>query len=280
MKRLITALLASIIALSTNLYAWEYAERENIDQTNGQIRFNFNYSLALPKNFGFELAEELRLDMIPFSAATVFDYSLTTVAFSYTPIKYVKLDLGYILKIPGAATKQSASTHWSNPNNYLKHRFYASVIGNYGWNNCKITLRERLVSDIRFDDFDPITTNQNLLTLRHYLGFTYSIPAEYIPLLRSDNVSTKSISPYIWTEPANSLNANQYTCINNLQYLERWCSAIGVKWEINTVTLNFYYRMDFTQSVSATLSGNPDNLIVNQKITKKYEHIFGVGLEI
>lgn len=272
MKRSLLVFLMLILGTFSALYAWEYGEVENIEQTNAQLRLNFNYSLPLPHNFSFDLAEELRFDVIPLATTTLFDYSLTTVGFSYSPIKYVKLDVGYVLKIAGAATAESFSTHWDNPNSFIKHRLYISVTGSYGWGNCKLTLRERLLDDMRFDDFNPITTNQHLLTLRHYIGFTYSVPSY-------------GVSPYIWTEPANSLNANEYARINRRQYIERWCSAVGVKWKLKSTTeipvvLNFYYRMDFTQSVSATLLSVNDSEVVNQRIMSKYEHMLGVGVEL
>lgn len=265
MKRHLLILLFACVCLS-NIHS-EVIE-QGYTETTGQVRLDLTYTLPMKHGLSMTFFEDLRLDLLPFSTATVFDMSLTSVTLSYSPIKYVKLDIAYMLKTLGATAKESAEYHWSDPNNYFKHRVYGGVTGSYWFSNLKISLRENVLCDMRFDYIDPRTTNKYSWTMRHYLNFSYSI-------------KSVNLTPYIWTELANTLNANEYTLKNNRQYLERWRSAAGVKWKLvreNSipVTLNFFYRYDWGRFRSAMLV--EDDVYITTR--RKNEHVIGFGVEL
>lgn len=237
-------------------------------ETFAQVRLDLTYTLPIRHGVSMTFFEDLRLDMLPFSPATVFDMSLTSVTLSYSPVKYVKLDAAYMLKINGAVAEESSEYHWSEPNNYIKHRVYGGVMGMYWFGALKVSLREYVLCDMRFDYIDPRTTNKYSWTMRHYLNFSYGI-------------KPVNLTPYVWTELANTLNANEYTLKNGRQYLERWRSAAGVKWKIERengipVTLNFFYRYDWGRFRSAMLV--QDDIYITTH--RKNEHVLGFGVEL
>ena len=112
MKKRIFSTLFIIFSTFTGLLASEYTE-QTTTETTGQIRLDFTYRLPLRHGMALTFFEDLRLDMLPFHPVTLFDLSLTSVTFSYSPVKYVKLDAGYMLKISGPTSADSWHTHWS-----------------------------------------------------------------------------------------------------------------------------------------------------------------------
>ncbi|MBR1809990.1 MAG: DUF2490 domain-containing protein [Paludibacteraceae bacterium] len=267
MKERIFSTIFFIFSTCTILLAAEYTEQTSTE-TTGQIRFDFTYHLPLRHDMALTFFEDLRLDMLPFHPVTLFDLSLTSVTFSYSPVQYVKLDAGYMLKISGPGSADSWNTHWSIINSFIKHRLYASVTGSYTAGAWRFALREQFLCDMRFDDIDTRTARHYALTLRHFINISY-------------NIKSKNLSPYVWTELANTLNAPEYCQKNGRQYLERWRNCAGIKWKIirenaMPITLNFFYRYDWGCFRSAKI----DYESVRVNIKRKDEHALGIGVEI
>lgn len=267
MKRAAVILMFAVLC-SLHLSAWEYVSEETKSELTGQLRLDLTYTLPLPHGCSLSFFEDLRFDMLPFSPATVFDLSLTSVTFAYSPVQYVKLDAGYMLKLIGAGSAASWHTHWNKPASFVKHRLYAGITGSYRYGNWRFALRERLLCDMRFDDIDLRTTNRYALTLRHFITVSY-------------NFREKHVTPYLWVELANTLNATEYCRKNGMQYLERWRNCAGVRWRIvreekQDVTLNFFYRYDWGCFRSARLVGDDAALTVR----RRDEHALGFGIEL
>ncbi len=256
-------LLLSAAPLAAINYAEETTRTENV----GQLRLDLTYTHPLPHQLSIVLFEDVRFDFVPFVPSTLFDLSLTSVSLVYSPFPYLKTEAAYMLKISGPSSSKAANNHWNDPNNFIKHRVYGGVIGIYTVGNWSFVARERLLWDMRFDDIDRRTTNQHQLTLRHFLKTSYSF-------------KNKGINPYLWTELANTLNANEYCRLNGHQYIERWRTCAGVNWKIpaedkNRGTLNFFFRYDWGRFRSAEFSG--DDILLTTR--RRNEYAIGIGYE-
>ncbi len=272
MKRLL--LISVLLFTFSCLHAWEYVSEETRSETTAQLRLDISYNLPLHKTVTLNFFEDIRFDLYPFSPKTLFDLSLTSVTLVYSPIKYLKLDAGYMLKIIGAATEATWERHFKNPNTFIKHRIYFGITGTYSVEGWRFTLRERLLDDMRFDDIDMRTTNRHALTLRHYVSVSY-------------NIKSHRLSPYVWTELANTLNEKEYSRLGGRQYLERWRTAVGIKYKLperqtsegqtkSRGTLNFFYRYDWGRFRSAKLQGEDAKLTTR----RKNEHAIGIAYEL
>lgn len=251
----------------------EQAEQTNYE-TTAQLRISLGYDLTLVKGVSLSFAEELRFGFVPFSTATLFNLSITSVTLVYSPIKYLKLDGGYMLKLQGASSADAWDKHWSEPNNYFRHRAFVGITGTYSVSEWKFSLRERALCDMRFDDIDLLTGNKYLFTLRHYISASRSVPSY-------------NITPYIWTELGNTLNANRLTLPDRRQYLERWRICAGTRWNVPavksaTLTLNFFYRYEWRCSYSAKISDSVSTDLSAIIISKKRSnvHAIGIGIEL
>ncbi len=264
----VTFLIVFLLFAGFGIYAEEYEEHKTTE-TTVQVRLDFTYTHRFKHGMALSLFEDLRLDLAPFATRTLFDMSLTSITFEYSPIQYLKVDAGYMLKIYGAHSEAAWEIHWNDPSSYVRHRVYTGITGNYSYEGWQFSLRERLLLDMRFDDYDLRTTAKYALTMRHHLKMQY-------------NFKSKGVSPYIWTEIANTLNANEYCQKNGHQYVERIRNCAGVKWKIptsdkNKGTLNFFYRYDWGYFRSAKFS-ETDEMSVN--IRRKNEHAIGIGYEL
>lgn len=266
-KRVAAFLLLCFVILP--LYALKEEDEVVYQELTMQLRLNFTYTYQMPKNLSLQLFQEMRFDLVPFQEGTVFDLSLTSVTLAYKPIPYLKIDGGYMLKIAGAASTEASVTHWDIPNTYVMHRLYGGLTGSYTYRNWQFSLRERFLCDIRLDEIDPRTTRKYALTLRHFAKVSY-------------NIKEKGVTPYLWIELANTLNQTEYCQKDGRQYLERWRSCLGVRYNLPSEgasrgALNFFIRYDQGMFRSARLDAEGDAHI---SIRRKGEYAIGIGYEI
>ncbi|MBQ8101263.1 MAG: DUF2490 domain-containing protein [Paludibacteraceae bacterium] len=236
-------------------------------ETTLQLRTDFTYTCPLHPKVSMVLFEDLRLDLLPFAPQTVFDLSLTSVSVVYAPIPQLKLTGGYMLKIHGASSANTFREFYSKPVNYIRHRAYASVTGIWKPGHWTLSLREQALCDMRFDEINLYTANRYHFTLRHYLCVQYNFPKPHL-------------TPYVWTEAGNTLNAKAAVHPAHKQYLTCWRTAAGLKWKIapekHCGTLNFFYRYDWGCTRSAVIT--KDHHIYTRHL--KHEHAIGIGYEL
>ncbi|MBR1928267.1 MAG: DUF2490 domain-containing protein [Paludibacteraceae bacterium] len=265
-------LLFICIVVPAPLVAWEYESVETEKNTSLQLRTGAEFTKKFAHHVHLGISEELRFDLVPFGAATIFDRSFTTVSLSYAPIDYLKLDAGYMLKIIGAQTTNSekVSSHWSDANEFIKHRVFFSISGVYKLEDWKFSIRERVLCDMRTDSVNPLEKNKYDWTLRHRLSVEYSIPA-------------RPIKTYAWIEFANTLNAPEYQQkyrdnnpekYKGHQYLERIRTCVGVKYRVDKKnTLNFFYRLDYGYQRDINITKTKGNIELTE--VKDYQNAIG-----
>lgn len=287
MKKLIFAL--PLLLFSASLAAEDYWEYDDI-QTNReqtlQLRVGADFTKHFEHNLNLSLSEEIRLDMVPFDTHTLFDRSFTTVTLDYSPIKYFKIDGGYMLKLIGSQSTSSDkwTSHWADPNEYIKHRVFLSATAQYKYLRWKFAFRERLLLDMRTDSINPLERNKYDLTFRHRVYVDY-------------NFRSKPLKTYTWLELANTLNAptyqqkytdntpyrydsetGKYYKRQGRQYLERVRFCLGAKWKLDRkTTLNFFYRLDWGYSRDVNISKDGGDIELRQNYNT--QHALGIAYQ-
>ena len=147
--------------------------------------------------------------------------SHTTISLGYTPIKYLSLSAGYVLKLYG-------NQGWSDINKFLRHRVNIDATGQVTLGQWKLSLRERLMLDARADEIDLREKNRVDYILRSRLQASYSIPNQPLSIVAK-------------MELFNTLNAKYFG-----QYINEMRPEIGIQWKINKKnTLNASYRYNY-----------------------------------
>ncbi len=245
------AVLVTILLVACRVYA-----AEQIICHSAQTRLGARFTKQWDKGLKLGFDEELRFDMYNSLTGASFNHSYTTLYFAYAPIEYVSLDAGYMLKIHGP-NKTWSDQKRADYNQWLRHRIFFSVSGNYKTEYVKFSLRERALLEMRTDSINPLEKNKYNWELRS------RIYAEiYVP--------NPSVKPYAWVEIINTLNAPEYQQIhkdNNLankgyQYISCVRTQIGVKWRLTSLSsLDFYYRLTYSRNRDVnfvTAKGNID----------------------
>lgn len=242
MKRL--PLLFLCLLFGAYASAWNYESTEKTQSQSVQLRAEAEFAKKFDYGLKLSFAEDLRFNMFdqswlatpsPFSpTSSVFSKSQTTVMLSYSPIQHLKLDAGYTLKIVG-------DNDWSDVNEWLRHRFFASVAGSYKVDKWKFSLRERVLCELRTDSVNPAEKSQAAWMLRSKLEVQYSIFGQ-------------PLKPYAWVELVNTLNAPEYQMKykdNNpsnkgMQYIRKVRTSLGISWRLDkSNSLNFYYQFNY-----------------------------------
>ena len=215
-------------------YSAQGATTDNVLQlrTGAQLSKKWHNGLKL------SFSEELRFDLYDHltgenakgeifdTTSAAFSKSYTTLTLGYTPIEYVKFDLGYTLRILGRKNS-------SNANEFIRHRAFVSVTGSYRFPLAKIYLRERFLCDIRTDSVNLEEKNRFNWLMRSRIGADFTIPG-------------KPVKPYIWGELENTLNVPVYQQRNGQQFISHVRAQIGVKWRLSMLSsLDFYYRFQY-----------------------------------
>ena len=224
--------------------AWNFWTEDGYPATSTvhsvQLRTGAEFTKDFGKGVKLNFGEDLRFDVHNSTTGASFSKSYTTLALSYAPIKNLKLDAGYTMKILGADSTWSAEKK-ADYNEWLRHRVFFSVTGSYKFERVKVSLRERAMCEMRTDSVNPDEKAQNAWMLRSKAAVEYTCFA-------------KPLKPYVWVEVVNTLNAPEYqrmykdnnTANRGMQYINRVRTAVGVVWKIDkSNALDFYYRFNY-----------------------------------
>jgi len=234
MKRSFIIGLCSVLCTlySIPLRAVTYDSQEAVTIQAAQIRTGATFTKKWNNGLRLGVSEDLWFDVYNSEVGANFRKSYTTIDFGYKPIEYVRLDLGYTLKIFGPQSTWT-DTKKADPNEWLKHRVFFSVTGSYTFDYAKIYLRERLQLDMRTDSVNLLEQNKYDLFLRSKIGTEFIVPG-------------KPVKPYLWVELINTLNVPEYQQRNGHQFICSVRTQAGVKWRVSKLSsLDFFYRFTY-----------------------------------
>ena len=253
--------LLSLFLTPYSLWAWEYESLETVTMQSVQIRVGAEATKKWNNGLRLHFGEDLRSDVYHSVDGPAFKSSLTTLSLAYHPIEYVRFDLGYTLKINGPNASWSDEKK-ADPNEWIRHRAFASISGIYHTRYMKLSLRERALMEARTDSVNPLEKSQFMWQLRSKIGAEALIPG-------------KPVKPYLWLEVINTLNVPEYQQKNGHQYISTVRTQAGVKWRLSKLSsLDFYYRFsyDYNRDVNITKK----NGYIELTEEKLLQHVIGV----
>jgi hypothetical protein len=259
MRRL--SLIGLLITLSLSAFAWEYNSEAANTTHSAQMRFGATFNKKWNNGLRLGVSEELRFDVYNSEVGPYFRKSYTTIDLGYKPIEYVKLDLGYTLKLLGPDSTWS-DTKKADANEWIRHRAFFSVTGSYSFDYAKIYLRERIQMDARTDSVNVLEQNKIDWVLRSRIGAEALIPG-------------KPVKPYLWLELDNTLNAPEYQQKNGHQYICSVRTQAGVKWRVSRLSsLDFFYRFTYGYDRDINITKKKGYIELTEETL--YQHAIGV----
>ena len=257
-----------MLLLSPNVMAWEYDSYGNTMEQSVEIRVGADFSKKWKNGLSLSLSEDVRVglydklsgvnakdEFVDTVNGPAFNKSYTTVALAYSPIKYLKFDVGYTLRLLGGKD-------WSDYNEYLRHRTHIGLTGIYDTHYVKLSLRERLLCDIRTDSVNLLEKQQYEWLLRSRLAAEFYVPG-------------KPVKPYAWIELENTLNATEYQQKDGHQYISQVRTQAGVKWRFSRrSSLDFYYRFQYGYNRDVNITKRKGYIQLTEETS--YLHAIGV----
>ena len=257
-----------LLFLSPNVMAWEYDSYGNTMEQSVEIRVGADFSKKWKNGLSLSLSEDVRVglydklsgvnakdEFVDTVNGPAFNKSYTTVALAYSPIKYLKFDVGYTLRLLGGKD-------WSDYNEYLRHRTHIGLTGIYDTHYVKLSLRERLLCDIRTDSVNLLEKQQYEWLLRSRLAAEFYVPG-------------KPVKPYAWIELENTLNATEYQQKEGHQYISQVRTQAGVKWRLSRrSSLDFYYRFQYGYNRDVNITKRKGYIQLTEETS--YLHAIGV----
>ena len=257
-----------LLLLSPNVMAWEYDSYGNTMEQSVEIRVGADFSKKWKNGLSLSLSEDVRVglydklsgvnakdEFVDTVNGPAFNKSYTTVALAYSPIKYLKFDVGYTLRLLGGKD-------WSDYNEYLRHRTHIGLTGIYDTHYVKLSLRERLLCDIRTDSVNLLEKQQYEWLLRSRLAAEFYVPG-------------KPVKPYAWIELENTLNATEYQQKDGHQYISQVRTQAGVKWRLSRrSSLDFYYRFQYGYNRDINITKRKGYIQLTEETS--YLHAIGV----
>lgn len=261
-----------LLLLSPNVMAWEYDSYGNTMEQSVEIRVGADFSKKWKNGLSLSLSEDVRVglydklsgvnakdEFVDTVNGPAFNKSYTTVALAYSPIKYLKFDVGYTLRLLGGKD-------WSDYNEYLRHRTQFSLTGSYSTHYVKFSLRERLLCDIRTDSVNLLEKQQYEWLLRSRLAAEFYVPG-------------KPVKPYVWVELENTLNATEYQQRDGHQYISQVRTQAGVKWRLTRKSsLDFYYRFQYGYNRDINITKRKEHIQLTEE--RSYLHAIGVAYNL
>lgn len=267
------ALFFLVVCLPTASFAWDFASTDATTTHSAQLRVGADFTKKFNHGLALHFNEDLRFDMFSVANSTVagptFNKSYTSLSLSYKPVKYLKLDAGYKLKIMG-------NKDWTDVNKWMRHRVFVSVIGSYRYEQWSFSLRERVFTEIRMGDID-----QHVAT-----GYYEHNRADWYLRSKAEVVyhaMSKPLKPYAWVELVNTLNANPLQqkykgndpSNSGHQYVKRVRTAVGVKWRLDSRNaLDFYYRFNYGYDRDIAVKKKAQTISLTEETS--YVHAIGV----
>ena len=257
-----------LLLVSPKLMAWEYDSYGSTAEQSVEMRVSADFSKKWKNGLSLSLSEDLRIgvynklsgvnakdEFLDTINGPAFNKSYTTVALAYSPIKYLKLDLGYTLRLLGGKD-------WSDYNEYLRHRPHIGLTGIYDTHYVKLSLRERFLCDIRTDSVNLLEKQQYEWLLRSRLAAEFYVPG-------------KPVKPYAWIELENTLNATEYQQKNGHQYISQVRTQAGVKWRLTRrSSMDFYYRFQYGYNRDINVTKRKGKIQLTEETS--YLHAIGV----
>ena len=261
-----------LLLLSPNVMAWEYDSYGNTMEQSVEIRVGADFSKKWKNGLSLSLSEDVRVclydklsgvnakdELVDTVSGPAFNKSYTTVALAYSPIKYLKFDVGYTLRLLGGKD-------WSDYNEYLRHRLHIGLTGIYDTHYVKLSLRERLLCDIRTDSVNLLEKQQYEWLLRSRLAAEFYVPG-------------KPVKPYAWIELENTLNATEYQQKDGHQYISQVRTQAGVKWRLTRrSSLDFYYRFQYGYNRDINVTKRKGYIQLTEETS--YLHAIGVAYNL
>ena len=160
--------LVGLLLLPYWIYAQEIASTDTTSKQTAEVHVIASFVKSFDYGLKLTLEEEIR--SIPAHR------SHTTISLAYTPIEYLSLSAGYVLKLYG-------NQGWDDPNKFLRHRVNVDATGQVTLGQWKLSLRERLMLDARADEIDLREKNRVDYTLRSRLQAVYAIPNQPLSIV-------------------------------------------------------------------------------------------------
>jgi len=250
-----------LLLCSISTFAWEYASQEATTANVAQLRLGATFNKKWNHGMHLSVREDLWFDVYNSMTGAHFRKSYTTLNFGYKPIDYVKLDVGYTLKLLGPDSTWSAAKK-ADAKEWIRHRVYFSVTGSYSFDYAKIYLRERVQLDMRTDSVNLLEQNKYDWFLRSRIGTDFLVPG-------------KPVKPYLWVELVNTLNVPEYQQKNGRQFITNVRVQTGVKWRLTRLSsLDFYYRFTYSYDRDINITKNKGNIQLTEETL--YMHSIGV----
>ena len=177
--------------------------------------------------------------------------SHTTIGLAYAPLKYLSFSAAYVMKLYG-------DQGWNDVNKFLRHRVNVDVTGQVSLGQWKLSLRERLMMDVRADEIDVREKNKVDLVLRSRLQAQYTIPNTPISIVGKFELFNTLNAPvdYINSLP-NSLVASLPKKYG--EYINELRPELGVQWKVdkhNALTLAYRYNYKYSRNIDVQESGS------------------------
>ena len=261
-----------LLFLSPNVMAWEYDSYGNTMEQSVETRVGADFSKKWKNGLSLSLSEDVRVclydklsgvnakdEFVDTVNGPAFNKSYTTVSLAYSPIKYLKFDVGYTLRLLGGKD-------WSDYNEYLRHRLHIGLTGIYDTHYVKLSLRERLLCDIRTDSVNLLEKQQYEWLLRSRLAAEFYVPG-------------KPVKPYAWIELENTLNATEYQQKDGHQYISQVRTQAGVKWRLSRrSSLDFYYRFQYGYNRDINITKRKGKIQLTEETS--YLHAIGIAYNL
>lgn len=251
--------MGALLALCVSAYAWGYDSQTATTEQVMQFRVGAELSKKWNNGLRLGFTEDVRIDAYNSLNGAAFSKAYTTLSLGYTPIEYFKVDAGYTLRVMGRKD-------WSDANEVLRHRVFMGVAGVYPSQYVKLTLRERVLCDMRTDSVNLLEKNQYNWLLRSRLGAEFIIPG-------------KPVKPYCWVELENTLNVPEYQQKGGKQYISHVRTQVGVKWRLTKLSsLDFYYRFQYGYNRDINITKAKGYIQLTEETT--YLHAIGVTYDL
>lgn len=219
------------------LFAQANISEETTSKQSAEVHVIASFVKSFDHGLKLTLEEEIR--SIPSHRAH------TTISLAYTPIEYLSMSAGYVLKLYG-------NQGWDDPNKFLRHRVNIDATGQVTLGRWKLSLRERLMLDARADEIDLREKNRVDYTLRSRLQASYSIPNQPLSIVAKVEMFNTLNAP---VEYINSLSLSQ----RYGQYINEWRPELGLQWKVdkkNTINVAYRYNYIYSRDIDIATSGD------------------------